>query len=153
MSRRHQVCCLLAAVLVVLLGTVTSGAASSTPGRSVPVPVAHGATAAAAARVAAVGPAVPAVPQPGAAAPTRAPVPAAFADPAGSRGPSCAPGAPDTGRTPAVPPRAGQDHAPLPAARPAPEEGRPHGTMPVRGPVRGPDRPAPGPVELSVMRV
>ncbi|MFF4318688.1 hypothetical protein [Streptomyces sp. NPDC001568] len=139
MSRRHRVCCLLAAVLAVLLGAVTPAAAAPYPGRAVPVPVSSPASALPAARAAESGAAV---------TPT-----AASAGPAGPRGPSCAPGSPDTGRTPAVPPRAGQDHAPLPAARPAPEVGRPHGTMPVRGPVRGPDRPAPGPVELSVMRV
>lgn len=146
MSRRHRVCCLLAAVLAVLLGTVTPAAAVPHPGRAVPVPVSAVPGAGAVESADAVTPAA------AFAGPVVTPA-AAFADPAGPRGPSCAPGSPDTGRTPAVPPRAGQDPAPLPADRPAPEEGRPHGTMPVRGPVRGPDRPAPGPVELSVMRV
>ncbi|MEU9025965.1 hypothetical protein AB0D46_00180 [Streptomyces sp. NPDC048383] len=141
MSRRHRVCCLLAAVLAVLFPAVTPAAAAPPPGRAVPVPAVPGAGAGAAVRSA------------GASVDPRVIPAAALADPAGPRGPSCAPGSPDTGRTPALPPRAGQDHAPLPAARPAPEEGRPHGTMPVRGPVRGPDRPAPGPVELSVMRI
>ncbi|APU41483.1 hypothetical protein [Streptomyces sp. TN58] len=68
-------------------------------------------------------------------------------------GPSCAPAAPDHGGTPAVPARAGGDHAQVPPGRPVPPVARPHAGLPVRAPVRGPDRPAPGPVELSVMRV
>ncbi|MFB7172938.1 hypothetical protein ACFCYM_19230 [Streptomyces sp. NPDC056254] len=68
-------------------------------------------------------------------------------------GPSCAPAVPDHGGTPAVPARAGGDHAQVPPGRPVPPVARPHAGLPVRAPVRGPDRPAPGPVELSVMRV
>ncbi|WP_046777507.1 hypothetical protein [Streptomyces yangpuensis] len=68
-------------------------------------------------------------------------------------GPSCAPAAPDHGGTPAVPARAGGDHAQVPPGRPVPPAARPYAGLPVPAPVRGPDRPAPGPVELSVMRV
>lgn len=78
---------------------------------------------------------------------------AALATASGDRGPVCDPGAPGRGGLPAVPARAGSDHAQVPAARPVPEGARPHGTAPVRVPVRGPDRQAPGPVELSVLRV
>ncbi|MFB7463887.1 hypothetical protein ACFCZ1_10370 [Streptomyces sp. NPDC056224] len=72
---------------------------------------------------------------------------------ADDRGPSCAPGAPDHGGLPAVPPRTGSDHAQLPPARLCPEAARPYAAAPVRILVRGPDGPAPGPVELSVMRI
>ncbi|WP_405448135.1 hypothetical protein [Streptomyces erythrochromogenes] len=72
---------------------------------------------------------------------------------AGGRGPFCAPAAPDQGGTPAVPARAGGDHAQVLPGRPAPPVARPHTGLPVRVPVRGPDRPAPGPLELSVMRL
>ncbi|WP_328969695.1 hypothetical protein [Streptomyces sp. NBC_00239] len=72
-------------------------------------------------------------------------------------GPRCGPG--DGGsaeRGPAVPPRggAGTDHLPAAVARllPGAPPWRPD-AGPVRCPVRGPDEPAPGPVELSVMRV
>ncbi|MFG2983013.1 hypothetical protein ACGFYQ_17455 [Streptomyces sp. NPDC048258] len=68
-------------------------------------------------------------------------------------GPACAPVAPGHGGTPAVPTRAGGEHAQVPPARLCPEGARPYGTTPVRVLVRGPDRSAPGPVELSVMRV
>ncbi|MFD6228899.1 hypothetical protein ACFWFZ_18755 [Streptomyces sp. NPDC060232] len=68
-------------------------------------------------------------------------------------GPSCAPASPDRGGTPAVPPRAGGDHAQVPPGRPVPAAARPHADPPVRVRVRGPVRAAPGPVELSVMRV
>ncbi|WP_030707994.1 hypothetical protein [Streptomyces sp. NRRL F-2580] len=68
-------------------------------------------------------------------------------------GPACAPGSHDHGGLPAAPARAGGEHAHLPPARPVPEGARPYVPMPVRVLVRGPDRPAPGPVELSVMRV
>ncbi|KJY17892.1 MULTISPECIES: hypothetical protein [Streptomyces] len=67
-------------------------------------------------------------------------------------GPSCAPASPDRGGTPAVPARAG-DHAQVPPGRPVPVAARPYADPPARVRVRGPDRPAPGPVELSVMRV
>ncbi|MEU7604955.1 hypothetical protein [Streptomyces sp. NPDC041003] len=78
------------------------------------------------------------------------PAPAVFS---GVGGPACAPGAADHGGLPAVPARAGGEHAHVPPARPLPEGARPYAAMPVRVLVRGPDRPAPGPVELSVMRV
>ncbi|MEU9299201.1 hypothetical protein [Streptomyces sp. NPDC048269] len=68
-------------------------------------------------------------------------------------GPACAPVAPDHGGTPAVPTRAGGEHAQVPPARLCPAAARPYGTTSVRVLVRGPDRSAPGPVELSVMRV
>ncbi|WP_405830886.1 hypothetical protein [Streptomyces sp. NBC_00105] len=71
----------------------------------------------------------------------------------GGGGPACAPGAADHGGLPAVPARAGGEHAHVPPARPVPEGARAYAAMPVRVLVRGPDRPAPGPVELSVMRV
>ncbi|MFJ9595262.1 hypothetical protein ACIRS3_21185 [Streptomyces virginiae] len=67
-------------------------------------------------------------------------------------GPSCAPASPDRGGTPAAPPRAG-DHAQVPPGRPVPAAARPYADPPARVRVRGPDRSAPGPVELSVMRV
>ncbi|MFE7099660.1 hypothetical protein [Streptomyces erythrochromogenes] len=70
-----------------------------------------------------------------------------------SGGPSCAPAAPDHGGTPAVPSRSGGDHAQVPPGRSVPPAARPYAGLPVRVPVRDPDRPAPGPVELSVMRV
>ncbi|MFF5701512.1 hypothetical protein ACFY7H_03255 [Streptomyces sp. NPDC012794] len=69
------------------------------------------------------------------------------------RGPACGPDSPGHGPAPAVPPRPGQDHAAVPPARPAPGGERPDRGECVRVPVRGPDRPAPSPVELSVMRV
>ncbi|WP_328739692.1 hypothetical protein OHA91_20095 [Streptomyces erythrochromogenes] len=68
-------------------------------------------------------------------------------------GPSCAPAPPEHGGTPAAPTRAGGEHAQVPPARPVPADARPHASPPVRVLVRGPDRPAPGPVELSVMRL
>ncbi|MDJ0384264.1 hypothetical protein [Streptomyces sp. G-G2] len=71
------------------------------------------------------------------------------------QGPACAPGTGGHEQAPAVPPRAGQggDHAQVPPGRvPAEREGDAPG-RPARVLVRGPDRPAPGPLELSVMRV
>ncbi|WP_030957049.1 hypothetical protein [Streptomyces sp. NRRL S-378] len=170
MSRPRPFCravpALLVAVLAVLLGGTAPAAAgtvlppagpagraatpagSGTPGALLAV-AGHPATAAAGA------PGTEAAPAAG----TRA-VPAAGTEAAAapgpavrSGGPSCAPGAPDHGGTPAVPARAGGDHAQVPPGRPAPPAARPHAGLPVRVPVRGPDRPAPGPVELSVMRV
>ncbi|MCX4692018.1 hypothetical protein [Streptomyces sp. NBC_01408] len=125
----------VAAVLAVLAMLLAA------PSRAVPVPVA----AASEARVAVSAGLAAAVP-------VAAAVPAAEVFGAGG-GPSCAPGGPDHGGLPAVPPRAGGEHAQLPPARAAPEGVRPYGNLPVRVLVRGPDRPAPGPVELSVMRV
>ncbi|MFD3696591.1 hypothetical protein ACFWUZ_10590 [Streptomyces sp. NPDC058646] len=87
----------------------------------------------------------------------RVPVSAPVAVPAavfgGDGGPSCAPAGPGRGGLPAAPPRAGGEQAQLPPARPVPAADRPGATLSVRVLVRGPDRPAPGPVELSVMRV
>ncbi len=70
-------------------------------------------------------------------------------------GPSCAPGSGDHGRPPAVPPRAADPaHAHVPAAgRLSADPAWDCRAIPVRVLVRGPDQPAPGPVELSVMRV
>ncbi|MGP3687512.1 hypothetical protein ACTVZO_22915 [Streptomyces sp. IBSNAI002] len=72
-----------------------------------------------------------------------------------SGGPSCAPGPGDHGRPPAVPPRAGDPaHGQAPAAgRLSADQAGDCRAIPVRILVRGPDQPAPGPVELSVMRV
>uniref|UniRef100_A0AAU2JT50 Uncharacterized protein n=1 Tax=Streptomyces sp. NBC_00049 TaxID=2903617 RepID=A0AAU2JT50_9ACTN len=127
MFRPRRAWCLLGAVLAVLLGMLSAPDVPAAPD----------------------APAVAAPPLPVASAP------AAFAAHAGARapGPSCDPAAPDRGAVPVAPPRGGYDHAQVPVGRPAPEGVRPHGTMPVRVLVRGPDRPAPGPVELSVMRV
>ncbi|MFD0354073.1 hypothetical protein ACFVHW_10050 [Streptomyces sp. NPDC127110] len=51
-------------------------------------------------------------------------------------------------------PRAGgQEQAQLAAGRYAPAQPRPHDASRARALVRGPDRSAPKPVELSVMRV
>ncbi|MFJ3879168.1 hypothetical protein ACIPW5_17090 [Streptomyces sp. NPDC090077] len=78
---------------------------------------------------------------------------AAAAGPA--RGPSCDPGGPGPGRGAGVLPRGGaQEHAQLAAAvRQAPERACPYAAYRAGTPVRGPDLPAPKPVELSVMRV
>ncbi|MCX4628995.1 hypothetical protein [Streptomyces sp. NBC_01443] len=69
------------------------------------------------------------------------------------RGPSCDPGNRDRGRVPGAAPRGAGEHAHAPVGRPAVEQVWGARTLPVRLLVRGPDRPAPGPVELSVMRV
>ncbi|MGW2678337.1 hypothetical protein [Streptomyces sp. NPDC001436] len=85
-----------------------------------------------------------------------APQGAAFAGPAfpGSEpGPACGPGSGRDGVVPVVPPRGGHEHVSVLAARPAPEGVRPYRAGCVRVPVRGPGQRAPGPVELSVMRV
>ncbi|MET9693082.1 hypothetical protein ABZY81_32310 [Streptomyces sp. NPDC006514] len=68
-------------------------------------------------------------------------------------GPACAPVAPERGGTPAVPARAFGEHAQVPPVRAVPEEAGPAAAVPVRTPVRGPDRPAPDRLELCVMRV
>ncbi|OEJ32941.1 hypothetical protein BGK67_17850 [Streptomyces subrutilus] len=70
-------------------------------------------------------------------------------------GPSCAPGPGDHGRPPAVPNRAADpSHAHVPAAgRLSAGRAGDCRAIPVRVLVRGPGQPAPGPVELSVMRV
>ncbi|MFJ7207688.1 hypothetical protein ACIQWR_29630 [Streptomyces sp. NPDC098789] len=122
--------CLWGAVLAVLLGC-----AAQVPARS-PAPAPAPATAFARAADGPVG--------------TRA-----AADPRVSpeRGPSCAPGDPDRGRVPALPLRGPGDHGCTPLARCAPEQVEHARGAPVRAPARGPDRAAPGPLELSVMRV
>ncbi|WP_234318310.1 hypothetical protein [Streptomyces sp. NRRL S-244] len=81
---------------------------------------------------------------------TAAPVHAAAA---AGRGPSCDPGTRDHGQAPGVPPRGAGEHAHAPVGRPAVEQAWADRAPPVRVLVRGPDQPAPGPVELSVMRV
>ncbi|MEU9230823.1 hypothetical protein [Streptomyces subrutilus] len=93
-------------------------------------------------------PAGAARPAPPAAAPAHAAAP-------GGGGPSCAPGPGDQGGPPAVPPRAADpSHAHVPAAGRLSADRAGHcPATPVRVLVRGPDQPAPGPVELSVMRV
>lgn len=116
--------CLLAAVLAMLLGTAGGVPAAA----AAPAPAAHSA---------AVG------------KPVSAQVVAGLQE----RGPSCAPGAPDHGGVPAVPARAGAEQAQLPPGGTVPGAARPYSAAPVRVLVRGPDRPAPGPVELSVLRV
>ncbi|MFG2973932.1 hypothetical protein ACGFYY_13130 [Streptomyces sp. NPDC048331] len=68
-------------------------------------------------------------------------------------GPACAPSAPERGGTPAVPARAWGEHAQVPLGRAAPEVAGPPAAVPVRSPLRGPDRPAPDRLELCVMRV
>ncbi|MFF4848457.1 hypothetical protein [Streptomyces sp. NPDC001194] len=134
MSRVRGVWWLLAAVIAVLVGCAVSAAALPAAGSAsarVPAPV-PGAAAA------------PAV------APAAAPVHAAAS---ADRGPSCDPGTRDHGQAPGVPPRSGGEHAHAPVGRPAVEQAWADRVAPVRVLVRGPDQPAPGPVELSVMRV
>lgn len=126
-----------AAVLALVLGVLALALAGGLRAAADPAPAPRAAAADAA--------------RPGAASVARP----AFA-PAGvlpERAPSCAPGSDGLGTAPAVPPRAGQEHASVPAARPAPEGVRPYRAVCVRVPVRGPAPRAPGPVELSVMRV
>ncbi|MFJ1564155.1 hypothetical protein ACIOG8_08000 [Streptomyces erythrochromogenes] len=134
MSRPRLFGCAVLAVLAVLLG----GTAPAAAGPFLPDSVRAGRAAA------------PAAPD----ASRTAPLPdRPRADPAvQGGGPSCAPASPDRGGTPAVPTRAG-DHAQVPPGRPVPAAVRPYSDPPVRVLVRGPDRPAPGPVELSVMRL
>ncbi|WP_284577988.1 hypothetical protein [Streptomyces sp. 2P-4] len=76
---------------------------------------------------------------------------------ASGRGPWCGPGPAGPERVPAVPARAGAqaDHVLAGCARPLPGCAPPAACA-VSGPpggARAPDRPAPGPLELSVMRV
>ncbi|MFE7182384.1 hypothetical protein [Streptomyces erythrochromogenes] len=135
MSRPRLFGCAVLAVLAVLLGGTAPAAAGPFLPDSAPVAARAGSTGAA---------------DPAAARSLEAP----HADPvAGGGGPSCAPAPPDRGGIPAAPARAGGEHAQVPPARPAPADARPYAAPPVRVLVRGPDRPAPGPVELSVMRV
>ncbi|WP_328926448.1 hypothetical protein OG429_18750 [Streptomyces sp. NBC_00190] len=159
MSRPRRLWCrwgcaalaVMAGLAAVICAVIPSAAGSATAASATAGPA--GVTARAVPSAAAVRGLIPAraVPGPAAAAPDAARWHvAAVAD---GRGPSCAPGAPDHGGLPAVPPRTGSDHAQVPPARLCPEAARTHGTTPVRILVRGPDGPAPGPVELSVMRI
>ncbi|MFD7839364.1 hypothetical protein [Streptomyces sp. NPDC059761] len=84
---------------------------------------------------------------------TAAPAYAVASVASAERGPSCDPGSRDHGRAPGVPPRGAGEHAHAPVGRPAVEQAWADRAPPVRVLVRGPDQPAPGPVELSVMRV
>ncbi|MET3982482.1 hypothetical protein [Streptomyces sp. PvR034] len=119
--------CLLGAVLAVLLGCAAQGPAQP------PGPAAASASAFARAADGSHAAAAPhAVPD---------------------RGPSCAPGDPDRGRVPALPLRGPGDHGCTPLERCVPEQVEHARGAPVRAPARGPDRAAPGPLELSVMRV
>lgn len=134
MSRVRGVWWLLGAVLAVLVGCAVP--AAPTP-HSGPLPGAASASAAGSAAASA-------------AAPATAPVHAvASAD----RGPSCDPGTRDHGQAPGVPPRGAGEHAHAPVGRTAVEQAWADRVAQVRVLVRGPDQPAPGPVELSVMRV
>ncbi|MFD7629187.1 hypothetical protein ACFV7Q_24690 [Streptomyces sp. NPDC059851] len=137
---------LLATVLALFCALAGTGAGAGFGEEAVPP---YGRTAAAAP-----GPAG-AAGSAGGAAPSAVPGAPAASD-AGERGPRCGPGPAAPDRAPAVPARAGThlDHALAVWARPA----LPGSAAPRRAPgppcgVRGPDRPAPGPVELSVMRV
>ncbi|MFJ1866784.1 hypothetical protein ACIOD1_19405 [Streptomyces sp. NPDC088097] len=135
-SRPSVVAAALLAVLAVLLGPALS--AASFPSGPFAKPVIPVASVSAAASVS---------------APAPAPASVALA-PAPAEGPACRPGG--SGQepgAPALPTRPGADHAQLTAARPAPGGERPRGGEPARAPVRGPDRPTPGPVELSILRV
>lgn len=166
MSRRRRVWCLLAAVLATLLATaalpggvpraVALPDAVARPGAVAPSAVVPGAVAPSGVVSGVVAPAtvVPGVVVPTGVVPGGAGAfgPAAAAGPQ-EQGPRCAPDAPEHGGVPAVPPRTGCEHAQLPAGGVVPGEARPRGTAPLRVLVRGPDRTAPGPVELSVLRV
>ncbi len=134
MSRVRGVWWLLGAVLAVLVGCAVP--AAPTP-HSGPLPGAASASASASAAGSAAA---------SAAAPVHA---VASAD----RGPSCDPGARDHGQAPGVPPRGAGEHAHAPVGRTAVEQAWADRVAQVRVLVRGPDQPAPGPVELSVMRV
>ncbi|WP_330331641.1 hypothetical protein [Streptomyces sp. NBC_00536] len=123
-----RIWCLLGAVLAVLVGCLAA----------VPVPAGAGTPVRKAVHVT-----VQAV--------DSAPVALAMAP--ADRGPSCTPDDPDRGRVPAVPQRASGDHGYPPVARCAAEQDRQAWGTPVRAPARGPDRAAPGPLEMSVMRV
>ncbi|WP_424212604.1 hypothetical protein ACN20G_11240 [Streptomyces sp. BI20] len=103
----------------------------------------------------------PATPAPFAAAAHATPVhPApALAHPAGARlgpgaeTPGCDPVEHTPGRPPTAPPRAGDHHVPpLPVRLPGDRCEQGPGPRP-GALVRGPDRPAPSPVDLSVLRV
>ncbi|MFD4868813.1 hypothetical protein [Streptomyces sp. NPDC058412] len=144
MSRPRR---LARAVLTVWAGLAVAVLAVLLPAASAPAPV----PAAASAPAVAAGSAPAVAPAPAVAAASGFLAAAASASDDGR--PACSPGVPDHGGLPAAPARAGGEHAHVPPARPVPEGARPYAAMPVRVLVRGPDRPAPGPVELSVMRV
>ncbi|MFD9077509.1 hypothetical protein ACFYYM_10920 [Streptomyces erythrochromogenes] len=150
MSRPRLFGCAVLAVLAVLLGGTAPAAAGpflpdSAPAARAAAPAGSGAPGA---LLAVAGP--PGTVADAAAGTEAAPAPGPAVR---SGGPSCAPAAPDHGGTPVVPARSGGDHAQVPPGRPVPPAARPYAGLPVRVPVRDPDRPAPGPVELSVMRV
>ncbi|MER6777488.1 MULTISPECIES: hypothetical protein [unclassified Streptomyces] len=142
MSRARGVWWLLAAVIAVLVGCGVSAAALPAPGSvSAPVPGAVSASADGSGAASATGPAA------------AADLPPVRAVASADRGPACDPGTRDHGQAPGVPPRGTGEHAHALVARPAVEQAWADRTAPVRVLVRGPDQPAPGPVELSVMRV
>ncbi|MEW2412155.1 hypothetical protein AB0953_00220 [Streptomyces sp. NPDC046866] len=138
-SPRRRVWCLLAGALLALL--CAAAGAGSAAGAAAPVGAAGARTSAA----------VQAGPE-GAAA-----VPAAAVVRAADRGaPQCGPGPAAPDRDPAVPARAGghTEHGVAAGSRTAPRGGWAPCALPrALVCVRGPDRPAPRPVELSVMRV
>ncbi|MFF4432520.1 hypothetical protein ACFYZ4_25575 [Streptomyces sp. NPDC001513] len=146
MSRPRR---LARAVLTVWAGLAVAVLAVLLPAASAPAPV----PAAAPAPAVAAGSAPAVAPAPAVAAASGFLAAAAAASASDDGRPACSPGVPDHGGLPAAPARAGGEHAHVPPARPVPEGARPYAAMPVRVLVRGPDRPAPGPVELSVMRV
>ncbi|MET9695623.1 hypothetical protein ABZY31_01685 [Streptomyces sp. NPDC006529] len=122
--------CLLGAVLAVLLGCLAPVASAARAGSGPVYGYAAGPVASPPARAAAVPEAVPA-----------------------ERGPSCSPADADQGRVPAVPQRPTGDHGHPPLARCLPDQPWHGRGAPLRVLARGPDRVAPGPLELSVMRV
>lgn len=69
------------------------------------------------------------------------------------RAPSCAPGPAERGPLPAAPARGAGDQGQVPPARITAERSWDGRATAARVLVRGPDRPAPSPLELSVMRV
>lgn len=159
MSRARGVWWLLAAVLAVLSATTAPGAVgavgaagapahSGAPAYSVATTSSGGPTA----TVASAGPRAPMAPAARTAS-AAAPDAEAAAVAYEGRGPACSPGAGDHGPAPAVPPRDGRDHACAPSVRLPAGPDTPGRALPAGVRVRGPDRPAPGPVELSVMRV
>ncbi|MCX4800638.1 hypothetical protein OG594_02965 [Streptomyces sp. NBC_01214] len=165
MSRPRHVWRLLGVVLAVLLGCAAAPTPQTTspPAPALaPAPAADSTSARTPASAPAPASAVDSAP---ALAPTSASALAsvtasalasvsALAPAAGDAGgPACAPVGPERGGVPAVPARAFGEHAQVPPVRAVPEEAGPAAAVPVRTPVRGPDRPAPDRLELCVMRV
>ncbi|MFJ3859208.1 hypothetical protein ACIPRL_23565 [Streptomyces sp. NPDC090085] len=149
MSRLRLFGCAVLAVLAVLVGgTAPAAAVTLLHGAGRPAPVLHPSDSAHPASAPSGRPA----PRTALTAPGLPDRPRADPAPEGD-GPACAPAAPDRGGMPAAPSRAGGEHAQVPPGRTAPAAARPYADPPVRAPVRGPVRPAPGPSELSVMRV